>query len=113
MALTWKMDAQIAGISALTASDAASFLSAACPSLFTIRTFRQARLGAQDETAADLRRGMALGSSLAVLAGLGGTAVTGSWGPLATTVVTLVVLNGAYEWAIRSPRGTADMTGAA
>jgi hypothetical protein len=107
------MDSEIAGISALVAADAAAYMSAFNPSIFTIRTFRQAKLGASaDETAADIRRGMVLGGILTVVTGFGGSAVTTSWWPFLTAMLTLAFLVAAYEWAIRNPRGQSDMTGA-
>jgi hypothetical protein len=108
--MTWKMDSEIAGISALVAADAAAYMSAFCPSLFTIRAFRSTRnLTDHDETAGDIYRGMALGAALTLVTGFGGAAVTGSYWPLAISIVVLGVLIGAYVWALENPRGSAGI----
>lgn len=97
------MDGEVAGISALVAADAAAFLSGVNPSLFTIRRFA-GEWASQDDTRDDIMRGMVIGSALALLAAFGGSAVTRSWWPIAATVFTLVVLDGAYLWALDNPR---------
>jgi hypothetical protein len=103
---SWKLDSETAGISALVAADAASFMSAFNPSLFTIRAFRSsADPTAAAATATDLYRGMALGALLTLVVGFGGSAITGSWWPFLAAIVTLAVLCGAYGWAINNPRG--------
>jgi hypothetical protein len=104
---SWKLDSETAGISALIAADAASFMSAFNPSLFTIRAFRSsADPVAAQQTASDLYRGMALGAVLTLVVGFGGSAITRSWWPLVMAVATLAVLIGAYRWAINTPRGS-------
>lgn len=109
---SWRMDGEVAGISALVAADAAAFLSGVNPSLFTIRQFSTAKPGIDAaETHDDIVRGMVIGSSLAMLAAVGGSAVTGSWWPVAATLFTLVILDAAYLWALANPRGTAGMAG--
>lgn len=106
------MDGEVAGISALVAADAAAFMSAFCPSLFTIRAFRSTgNTLVAEETAADLYRGMVLGAALTLITGFGGSAVTQSYWPLTSAVVTLLVLCAAYQWAISNPRGTAGIAG--
>lgn len=102
--LTWKMDPETMGLAMLAAGDAAAMLSGVNPSLFTIRTFRDSKIHAA-RTARDIRYGMALGSSLALVVGWGATLVSGSYWPLFVTMLTLIVLDGAYEWAIRTPHG--------
>ena len=103
MAWSFRLDSEVAGIAALVAADAAAFLSGVNPSLFTIRTFRSLGSGEAAETSRDIRMGMAIGTALALVAGLGGSAVTRSWWPLLATIATLVVLCGAYELALQHP----------
>jgi hypothetical protein len=104
---SWKLDSETAGISALVAADAASFMSAFNPSLFTIRAFRSVNDPVvQQQTAGDLYRGMALGAALTLVVGFGGSAVTGSWWPILAAILTLAVLVSAYRWAINTPRGS-------
>jgi hypothetical protein len=106
------MDSEVAGISALVAADAAAFLSGVNPSMFTIRQFSTSKPGVDSaETAGDIRRGMVIGSALALTAAFGGSAVTRSWWPVAATVFTLLILCLSYEWALRNPRGTSGMAG--
>ena len=93
------MDSEVAGITALCAADASGFVAAFCPSLFTMRTFND-----DEETAADIYRGLALGAALSLLAGFGGSAVTKSWWPLMGTIFVLFVIAGAYQWALKNPR---------
>lgn len=92
------------GLAMLAVGDAAAMLSGVNPSIFTIRTFRSTKRHA-DETATDIRYGMALGSGLALIVGFGATLVSKSWWPLFVTMLALVVLDGAYEMALRAPHG--------
>lgn len=101
--MNWRLSPEIAGITALVAADAASFLSGLNPSIFTIRAFAKSWAQA-DETRADILRGMAIGSALAIAVGIGGSLVTRSYWPLFGTLVTLSVLDATYAWAIANPR---------
>lgn len=101
--LTWKLDPETMGLAALAAGDAAAFLSGVNPSLFTIRTFH-----GQWGTAEDIRRGMILGSTLALMVGFGATLVSESWWPFVLTIAATAVLDCAYEWAIRNPRNASE-----
>lgn len=56
------------------------------------------------ETSADIYRGLVIGGALAMLAGLGGSAVTRSWWPLVSTVLALAVITIAFTWALNTPR---------
>lgn len=97
------MDSEVAGISALVAADAAAFLSAFNPSLFTIRAFSNSWGG--NETKGDIYRGIALGAALTLITGFGGSAVTRSWWPLLSAVLVLGFIALAYQWALSNPRG--------
>jgi len=100
---SWRVDGEVAGISALVAADAAAYLSAFNPSIFTIRSFANSWGGT--ETRGDIRRGVALGAVLTFVTGFGGSAVTRSWWPLLAAVVTLGFIALTYEWALANPRG--------
>ena len=93
------------GLSALAAGDAAAFLSGMNPSLFTIRTFRT-DWASNDQTKNDIRVGTAIGNVLAFMVGFGASAVSESWWPLAMTVAVMLILDCAYEWALRVPRAS-------
>lgn len=101
--ISWSLDVQTMGLAVLAAGDSAAFLSGVNPSLFTIRTFR-GDWASKEGTAADIRRGMAIGNSLALMVGAGATAVSKSWWPLVLTALVAGALSLAYEWAIRCPR---------
>ena len=101
---TWHVSPEIMGLSALAAGDAAAFLSGVNPSLFTIRKFR-GEWASTEHTAVDIHTGMILGNALAAMIALGATYVSGSWWPLVFTMFAALVLDLAYEWALRSPRG--------
>ncbi len=103
MGWSWEIDTETAGLSALLAADAAAFLSGVNPSLFTIRTFRSKGTAEAEATKGDILAGIAIGSTLALVAGVGGSAVTESWWPLVATVISLLVLDSAYLWALASP----------
>lgn len=103
MGWNWRIDSQVAGISALVAADAAAYLSAFNPSIFTIRSFANSWGG--QETKGDIRRGVVLGAALTLVTGFGGSAVTGSWWPFVSAIAVLVVIALAYEWALANPRG--------
>ena len=106
MAWDFRIDSEIAGISALVAADAAAYLSAFNPSLFTIRSFGSSWGGA--ETAGDIHRGLILGAALTLITGFGGSAVTRSWWPFLSAIAVLGFIALAYEWALANPRGAAD-----
>jgi hypothetical protein len=104
-AITWQLDHESMGVTALCVADAAGMLAAFCPSMFTIRTFGGGAVEGAN-TAESIHIGMVLGSAISLLVGLGGTLVTRSWWPLAGTVIGLIFLCGAYEWALRNPHNT-------
>jgi hypothetical protein len=86
------------GLSLLAATAVPNFLAGLLPSLMTIQRF-----GADELDRAALRRGQALGSSLALATGLGASLVSESPAPLVTTIVVLAILLAAYEHALRHP----------
>lgn len=101
-AIGWKIDDETMGVTALCVADAAGMLAAFNPSMFTIRTFGSGKVEGAN-TAESIHIGMFLGSAISLVVGLGGTLVTRSWWPLFGTVLGLIVLCGAYEWALRNP----------
>lgn len=101
--LTWRIDAETAGVTALCIGDAFAAWSACNPSIFTVRTFRTAGGVEAENTKSDIRRGSLIGSGLAVIVGAGGSLITGSWYPLAGTVAMLGILWLTYEWALANP----------
>ena len=103
MAWDFRVDSEVAGIAALVAADAAAYLSAFNPSLFTIRTFNTGWGG--EETKGDIYRGLVLGAGLTLITGFGGSSVTRSWWPLISAVAVLLVIALAYQWALSNPRG--------
>ncbi len=104
--ISWKIDAEAMGVVALCVADAASMLAAFNPSMFTIRTFGSKKnIQEAENTAESIHIGMALGTFISLVVGGGGTLVTRSWWPLFGTIIGLVLLNGAYEWALRNPHG--------
>lgn len=79
-------------------------LSAFNPSFFTMRAFVSSGDSEKARrSAGDIRVGSAIGSSLALIVGAGGSLVTGSWWPLVITVLVLGVSIAAYEYALRNP----------
>lgn len=100
--ITWDIDSESMGVTALCVADAAGMLAAFCPSMFTIRTFGGGVVEGAN-TAESIHIGMVLGSAISILVALGGTLVTQSWWPLAGTIIGLIFLCGAYEWALRNP----------
>ena len=110
MNLTWKMSPEIFGVMALCMGDAAAFWSANNPSVMTVRTFR--RKGGKEayHTARDIRLGGSIATAWMLLVGIGGSAVTRSWWPIAGTAAAAVVQWAVWEWAIANPHGiTGDM----
>lgn len=104
--LDWSIDPETAGIAALVAADAASFLSGLNPSFFTMRAFVSSGDPLKaDRSAKDIRIGSAVGTALALLVGFGGSLVTGSWWPFAMTLLVLITIIGSYEYALRNPHG--------
>jgi hypothetical protein len=103
--ITWDLDSESMGVTALCVADAAGMLAAFCPSMFTIRTFGSGVVESAN-TAESIHIGMVLGSVISLIVGLGGTLVTRSWWPFIGTVIGLALLCGAYEWALRHPHGS-------
>ena len=105
MKLDWKMDAAIAGVTALCMGDVAAFMSQANPSIFTMRTFRSDKVSSADSenTKKDIRLGSAVGTVMSAITGIGGALVTGSWYPIAGTIIALFIIVGVYEWALANP----------
>ena len=97
------MDSETAGVAALVAADAAAFLSAFNPSIFTIRRFAGEWGG--DGARGDIFRGVGLGAALTLLVAFGGSAVTESYVPMAAALLVLLVIAAAYWWALENPRG--------
>lgn len=100
--ISWTIDSDAMGVTALCVADAAGMLAAFCPSMFTIRTFGGGAVEGLN-TRESIHIGMMLGSFISLVVGFGGTLVTRSWWPFMGTVLSLIILNGAYEWALRNP----------
>jgi hypothetical protein len=105
MTLSWKFDAEIAGLTALVMADAAAFQSGMNPSFFTMRAFTDQGGEKAENTKKDVRIGSTIGSALALTAGIGASLVSSSWWPFLGTIITLTVIIFAYEWAINHPHG--------
>lgn len=103
--ISWRIDEEAMGVTALCVADAAGMLAAFNPSMFTIRTFGAGKVEGAN-TAESIHIGMVLGSAISLIVGLGGTLVSRSWWPLFGTFLSLIVLCGAYEWALRNPHGS-------
>lgn len=100
--ISWAIDSEAMGVTALCVADAAGMLAAFNPSMFTIRTFGGGGSEGKN-TANSIHIGMVLGTVISLAVGLGGTLVTRSWWPLFGTILGLIVIDGAYEWALRNP----------
>jgi len=109
--INWKLDAEVIGITALVIGDAAAFWSANNPSVFTVRAFRRKGGKEAEKTKRDIRMGGAAGSGLALLVGIGGTAVTKSWWPIAGTLAILAFQWSIWEWAMANPHGDESSRG--
>lgn len=103
--LSWKLNSEIIGITALVMGDAAAFWSANNPSVFTVRAFRRKGGKEAEQTKRDIRLGGAAGSLLALMVGAGGSLVTKSWWPLAGSAAILAFQWTLWEWAIKNPHG--------
>ena len=107
---SWKLTAEVFGVTALVMGDAAAFWSANNPSVMTVRTFRRKGGEEAEHTARDIRMGGGIATLWMLLVGFGGSAVTKSWWPLAGAVGAGAVQWAVWEWAIRNPHGiTGDM----
>lgn len=103
--LSWKLDAEIIGITALVVGDAAAFWSANNPSVFTVRAFRRKGGPEAEQTKRDIRLGGMAGTSLAMFVGLGGTLVTKSWWPITGAAAIIAFQWILWEWAMKNPHG--------
>jgi len=102
MSLSWKLDTPTIGLAMLSAAEVPNFLAGLLPSLMTINRFAA---GEEDRIA--LRRGEVFGSILSVGIGVGATVASGSWWPLAGTLIVLGILLFLYESGIQNPSPTA------
>jgi len=107
--LTFKTNPEVVGLAALCAADAAAFLSGMNPSFFTMRAFTSAGGEKAENTKKDIRVGSAVGAGLALLAGIGASLISESWWPILATAATLVVIIGAYEYAVSHPHSYASI----
>lgn len=104
-AISWQVDEPTMGVVALTVGSVASMLAAFNPSVYTIQTSGGNAVEARN-TRRSIHIGCALGAAISLALGYGATLVTRSWWPLFTTVLALIVVCGAYEWALRHPYST-------
>lgn len=104
--ISWKLDAEILGITALVVGDAAAFWSANNPSVFTVRAFRRKGGKEAEQTMRDIRIGGAAGTALALFVGLGGSLVTKSWWPVTGAAAIIAFQWLLWEWAMRNPHGS-------
>jgi hypothetical protein len=109
MALTWKFDGEIIGLTALVMADAAAFQSGMNPSFFTMRAFTSSGGEKAENTKTDIHIGETIGTVLALTAGIGASLVSSSWWPFAGTILTLVVIIAAYEYALSHPHDYASI----
>lgn len=99
------MDAAEVGVVLLVMAEAPQAYSAFLPSIMTIRTF------VGDEGAvADIREGELFGSAFVLLIGAAGSALSKSSWPLIVSILTIGVMVGIYEYALKGRRGNRDMT---
>lgn len=101
--LTWKLDPETFGVAALCAGDAFAAWSANNPSLMTTRTFRTKGGVDAKNVANDIILGGLAGTGVALLVGLGGSLITGSWWPLVFTAAMLGYEWLLYAWALQNP----------
>ncbi|AFA40851.1 MAG: hypothetical protein OWQ51_03300 [Pyrobaculum arsenaticum] len=86
--------------SALVAVEGAHAFSAFLPSIFTIR-----RLAVPQDAVDDLRLGYIPASIFALALGTLASLILRNWWPLAASIMTIIFMISAYEWAIRSAYG--------
>lgn len=101
--LSWKLNAEIAGMTLLTIADASSFWSANNPSFMTVRTFRTAGGKKADDTRKDIYIGSAKATAETIIVGYGACLLTKSWWPLAAPLAYIAFDWWFYEWALRHP----------
>lgn len=102
MNLKWQWTPALGGITLLTMGDAAAFMSAFNPSIFTIRTFRSDSQQA-GSTAQDIYIGIALAAGMSALVAIGAAMAAESWWPIVGTVAAEAVILAAYTWALQHP----------
>ena len=105
--LQWPIPAALGGITLLTMGDVAAFMSAFCPSIFTVRTFR-ADPSKSGSTAQDIYIGMAISGALTVMVALGASMAAESWWPLLGATATEIAILAAYWWALQHPHAGAQ-----
>lgn len=106
MNLAWPIPAAVGGITLLTMGDVAAFMSAFCPSIFTVRTFRSDEQKA-GSTATDIYIGMAIAGTLAVMVAFGAGMASDSYWPIVGAVATQGAIVAAYTWALQNPHADA------
>jgi len=91
--------AEVVLTSALVAVEAAHAYSAFLPSVFTIR-----RLAVPQGAEKDLRLGYIPASIFALVLGVLSSLILKTWWPLLASILTIVFMIAAYEWAIHSAK---------
>jgi hypothetical protein len=89
-------------VTASCVGSAAGLLSTLNPDIFTIRSFGVGKVPGVDAKES-IHIGVCLGAVLSLGVGVGGTLVSRSWWPLFGTVLALIALGSAYQWALKHP----------
>ena len=90
-ALSWELTPEVVALALLAAGDVPNFLAGALPSFMTI-----GRFAAHEEDRERLVSGMWYGSLLALMVGVGAGLAGGSYWPIVTTLVILVIMLHGY-----------------
>lgn len=93
------------GVTLAVIAQAPQAYSAFLPSIMTIRTF----VG-DDRAVKDIRDGEIFGSAFVLLIGAAGSMLTKKNGPFLVSLVSIAIMLGVYEYALRSRRGNRNMT---
>lgn len=102
------MNATLAGLTLLAASEVPNFLAGMAPSLFTLSHMSGKSGEHQAEARASMRRAYVVGGGLSLAVGAGASLVADSWWPFMVTVGVFVILVMQYEHALSNPHNTAE-----
>lgn len=101
--LSWRIDAESAGITALVIGDTFAMVSAFNPSIFTMRAFRTTGTREAENSKTDLKIGLSAAAVVSLVVGAGGSLVTRSYWPVAGVVAALAVQGALTKWAVENP----------
>lgn len=89
----------VVGVTTLAIAQAVGNVAAFNPSILDVQTYDNTHSGG--DVKKSVRTGLIFGGAISLAVGTGASLATGSWWPLIGSIVGLIIIGAAYEWALR------------